>query len=155
MKKPILLLLAAIAIALTETACQRPASEADLATEEQAIRALNQVWFEAENTKDIEAIMSVLAEGIIWQEADRPQIEGLEAVRARYNDVLLPMFVSVSGGPTKIEVAASGDFAYDIGTSRTVFRTPDGTSTRDGRYFVIWKKIDGEWKAVAFTHALQ
>ena len=46
MKKPILLLSAVMAIGLTETACQRPPSEADLATEEEAIRALNQVWFE-------------------------------------------------------------------------------------------------------------
>jgi ketosteroid isomerase-like protein len=53
--------------------------------------------------------------------------------------------------PVKVDVAASCDLAYSVGTWRMT-----GTSTKDepisltGKFLTVWKKqADGSWKAVA------
>jgi ketosteroid isomerase-like protein len=51
--------------------------------------------------------------------------------------------------PEQIVVSSSGDMALDRGTySLTI--APDGTTQTDtGKYVVVWRKIDHEWKAAA------
>ena len=53
----------------------------------------------------------------------------------------------VAGKFTAIEVEDWGDTATEVGAYELFARTPDGTrvSADTGRYFVQWKKIDGEW----------
>lgn len=53
----------------------------------------------------------------------------------------------VAGRFTAIEVEDWGDTATEVGAYELFARTPDGTrvSADTGRYFVQWKKIDGEW----------
>jgi len=47
--------------------------------------------------------------------------------------------------PTKAFVSSSGDMAWDYGAGKLT--SPDG-ATKDVKYVVIWKRTDGEWKAV-------
>ena len=58
---------------------------------------------------------------------------------------------SLRFGPTKIEVARSGDLAYEIGTFDLSLADQDGkTAAMRGKYVVVWKKqSNGEWKATA------
>lgn len=58
---------------------------------------------------------------------------------------------SVSFGPTKIELAKSGDLAYEVGTARITFNDPEGHPiTIPAKYVVAWRKDSNhEWKAVA------
>jgi len=53
--------------------------------------------------------------------------------------------------PTRIEVAASKDLAYDVGTFELKLNDDKGASmTIPGNYVVVWKKQkDGQWKAEA------
>jgi ketosteroid isomerase-like protein len=57
--------------------------------------------------------------------------------------------VSHEFAPEVIEVSASGDLAWDRGTFHSVMETPEGTVEDVGKYLMIWKKMDGEWKVVA------
>ncbi len=47
-----------------------------------------------------------------------------------------------------IEVSNSGDLAYTRGTQRLDYITLDGTVEEVSKWIAIWKKIDGEWKAI-------
>src|SRR5690242_1268194 len=55
--------------------------------------------------------------------------------------------------PVKIEVAASGDLAYSLGTWQLEGKDPKGNDvTQTGKYITVWKKQkDGSWKVVADT----
>jgi ketosteroid isomerase-like protein len=61
----------------------------------------------------------------------------------------LPGF-ALTFGPTKIEVAKSGDLAYDVGTFELKTNDAQGNVTTEvGKYVVVWKKrSDKTWKAV-------
>jgi ketosteroid isomerase-like protein len=51
--------------------------------------------------------------------------------------------------PEQIVVSSSGDMALDRGTYRLSV-APDGTKQVDtGKYVVVWRKVDGQWKAAA------
>jgi ketosteroid isomerase-like protein len=58
---------------------------------------------------------------------------------------------SLSFSPTKIDVAKSGDLAYDVGTFELKLNDANGSpTTMMGKYVVVWKKqADGHWKAAA------
>src|SRR3954467_2789265 len=55
--------------------------------------------------------------------------------------------------PVKIDVAASGDLAYSVGTWQLKGKNPAGEDvTQTGKYITVWKKQkDGSWKVVADT----
>lgn len=126
--------------------------EVDVEAEKQLLARHVQEWFEAENRKDVDGVMKFIAEDYILQPPNMPQIVGREAYRKFLVEFLQSFeirgVVSVSGVPTRIEVSAAGDLAYYIGTSRAVLKGPEGRA-REGKYLLVWKKIDGEWKCVA------
>ena len=55
---------------------------------------------------------------------------------------------SVSWVASAVDVAASGDLGYSIGTYQFQMLMPDGSPMSDhGKYTTIWKKqTDGSWK---------
>ncbi|MBV9670607.1 MAG: DUF4440 domain-containing protein [Acidobacteriales bacterium] len=52
---------------------------------------------------------------------------------------------TLSFAPTLIQVAKSGDMAYDVGT----VEMKKGGQVASGKYVVVWRKQAGKWKAVA------
>lgn len=132
------------------TACNSdPASDSvDLVADEQQIRQLTQDWLDAENRKDLDTIMGFVAEGFLMQVPGMPVIEGKKSMRD-FMTTVLDSLVGITGGPMTIVVSESGDIAYHFGTSTAVFVGPDGEFEDPEKYLFVWKKIDGEWKAVA------
>ena len=55
--------------------------------------------------------------------------------------------------PVRIDVAASGDLAYSVGTWRLEGKNPAGEEVvQTGKYMTAWRKQkDGSWKVVADT----
>ena len=138
-----------LAVTLAAACGAEPAPPAvDLQAEEQEIRRLTQDWYDAENRKDLDAIMRFVAEGIVMQAHGMPPIQGKEAMRS-FMTTFLQSLVSITGGPMTIAVSESGDMAYHFGTSTAVFEGPDGEFEDPEKYLFAWKKIDGEWKVVA------
>ncbi len=45
---------------------------------------------------------------------------------------------------TTIEVEGAGDTAHEVGTY--VFKSDDGRILDQGKFIVVWKLVDGEWK---------
>jgi ketosteroid isomerase-like protein len=62
----------------------------------------------------------------------------------------LPGF-SLTFAPTKVQVANSGELAYDVGTFVLKLNDTQGNPTSTpGKYVVVWQKqAPGGWKAVA------
>ena len=51
--------------------------------------------------------------------------------------------------PAKITVAQAGDLAYELGVYELAFDGEQGPVRDRGKYVVVWKKVDGDWKAAA------
>jgi uncharacterized protein (TIGR02246 family) len=122
-------------------------STVDRQAEEEAIRRLDRQWQAAVDARDVTAAAAVFATDAVLMPANGPMIVGREGIEAWFSEWLLVPEISNTFEPDVIEVAASGDLAYDRGTYRFVMDTPEGRIEDVGKYVVVWKKVDGEWRA--------
>jgi uncharacterized protein (TIGR02246 family) len=121
----------------------RPADEA-------AIRAASQEWSNAASNRDLEKAVSFYAEDATYNPPGAPLAAGKDAIRKVWTNV-----VAIPGGnlrwvTSKVEVARSGDLAYDTGAYTLTKNDASGKPvTATGKYVVVWKKqADGKWKVI-------
>ncbi|MDH5201060.1 MAG: DUF4440 domain-containing protein [Candidatus Bathyarchaeota archaeon] len=98
---------------------------------------------------DVDEEMSYIADDAVLVPPNMPTITGARAIREALNAMVQTEVESLgdrSRGPDTIEVAASGDIAYDIGRYVIVNRGPEGPVKQKGRYITVYKKVDGQWK---------
>lgn len=127
-------------------ACAAPA---DLAVEEQAIRDLDRQWVEAVAAADTMAIADIYAEDGYFMPPNALRVDGREAIRSAWAGMLGAPNVSLTFQPAEIRVAEAGDMACDIGTYALGMDGPEGRIEDEGKYVVVWQKINGEWKVLA------
>lgn len=125
------------------------AQDVDLAAEEQQIRELNRQWVEWVAAKDVKAIADLYAEDGLIMPPNATQAEGPEAVGKVWESITQLPEVAMSFEPTTIEIAQSGDMAYDIGTYSLSFAADQGQVEDEGKYVVVWVKEGDDWKVAA------
>ncbi len=141
--------IAAIFFLLGIFSCQQSAQQANPEEEEQQIRKLTQQWLEVESNKDLDSSLTFIAEEGVYLPNDWPTLHGHQEISKFLQAAFdLPMG-KISGGTEKIEVSASGDMAYEFGRTEVPFHFPDRDTVFKTHYIVVWKKINGHWKAVA------
>jgi uncharacterized protein (TIGR02246 family) len=119
--------------------------------DEQAIRKLDQEWSAAAQSKDTAKTISYYAEDGSAFPFNAPIATGKEQIQKVWTGLMAMPGFSLSFAPTKIEVAKSGDLAYDVGTFELKVNDASGKPTTEiGKYVVVWKKqADKQWKVVA------
>jgi len=77
-------------------------------------------------------------------------VSGNEAIAKAWQQMLAQPGFALTFAPTRIEVARSGDLAYEIGDYALTAKDKRGRpQTSKGKYVVVWaKQPDGAWKAV-------
>ncbi|MGZ4815353.1 MAG: YybH family protein, partial [Terriglobales bacterium] len=117
---------------------------------EQKIRDLDKAWSQAAQSKDLDKAVSYYADDASVLPFNAPIATGKDAIHEVWQHLMsLPGF-SLTFAPTKINVAKSGDMAYEIGTFELRTNDPQGNpTTTDGKYVVTWKKINTQWKVEA------
>ncbi|MCH6588727.1 MAG: DUF4440 domain-containing protein [Proteobacteria bacterium] len=120
----------------------------DPAAVEQAIRNLDKKWAGAVVRGDVATIVDLYAPDSVFFTPNAPPAEGPEAIGEAWKGIMSLPNVSLNFRPTRIDVAASGDLATDIGTYDLAFSGEDGRVRDEGKYVVVWKKINGEWKVL-------
>ena len=134
---------------LSLVACAAPQAEGpaiDLVAEAQAIRDASAAWLQAAQARDAATIDGLFAADITTI-FDGEVNEGLAAVQASREEewASRPDF-TITWTTTAVEVAASGDLAFERGHWMS---DPDGAgeaSEEHGEYLTVWKKIDGQWR---------
>jgi ketosteroid isomerase-like protein len=122
----------------------------DIEAEKKEIWESNQEWYRLENDKKVDKIFEkFIDDDIIFQVPGMPQFVGKEAVYSFMKEFIENVLVSVEGKPTRLEVAESGELAYDLGNSTAKVMGPDGPADDKQKYLIVWKKIEGKWKAIA------
>lgn len=118
--------------------------------DEQAIRKLDKDWSAAAGSKDVAKTVSFYADDASALPFNAPIATGKDQIQQLWAHLTsLPGF-ALSFAPTKIEVAKSGDLAYDLGTFELKTNDAQGNATTQvGKYVVVWKKqSDKQWKVI-------
>jgi ketosteroid isomerase-like protein len=120
------------------------------ATEEAAVRAASAEWAKVAAAKDLEKTLSYYADDASMFPPNMPVVTGYDARRKAWTALFAPAEMVFSNAATKVEVAKSGDLAYEIGTFQESFKDDKGNPVKlVGKYVVVWKKQPGgQWKAI-------
>ena len=118
------------------------------ADDEKKIRELVFDWSGAAEEKNVDKFVSFYAADGSLMAPGIPIVTGNDALRKAAGELFATPGFQLSFGPTKIEVARSGDLAYEAGTYK--FTSQDARKrevTVEGKYIVVWKKQpNGAWK---------
>jgi ketosteroid isomerase-like protein len=90
--------------------------------------------------------MAYFSEKTILQPPGASQLEGLEAVRGFLEELFQTSMDDFDSAPTRIVVSAGGDMACDTGWFRMPSEGPQGTIVEEGKYTIVWHKVQGQWK---------
>ena len=123
------------------------------AADEAAIRAASAAWSQAASAKDIDKAVGVYADDALVLPQRSPATRDKDAIRKGWEGVFAQPGRGLSWDAGTIEVAHSGDLAYETGSYNFVTADKRGkTTTEKGKYLVIWKKqSDGIWKVAVDT----
>ncbi len=139
-------LVATVALLLIGLLAIGPALAGDVKHE---LDALTAQWVAAFKAKDFAAIEALMAPDAPLLAPGAPPIQGAKAVAAMWESWGALPNVAIDFGGTYSEVADSGELAYDYGAYTFAFDSEDGPFSENGKYIVVWKKIDGAWKIAA------
>jgi uncharacterized protein (TIGR02246 family) len=123
--------------------------------DEAAIRASNTEWIASARSKDLEKAVSFYADDACFYPPGAPVATGKEAIRKSWSQLLALPGLDLRWSSSKVEVARSGDVAFESGSFVLSANNAQGKSeTTTGNYVVAWKKqADGKWKVVEdMTH---
>ncbi len=119
------------------------------AADEEAIRGQVARWLDLIKAKDAAAISQMYTEDGAFMPPNASIGKGRAVIEQNWAGLMaLPGF-ELTFAPDQIVISSSGDLAMDRGTYRMTV-APDGEAQVDtGKYVVVWRKVDGEWKAAA------
>ena len=121
------------------------ASAADSATDEAAIRSLNQTWIKSYNSGDAKAMVNLYAENAVLMAPGAATVSGVPAIRAYLAKDIesvkkAGLVFSVTG---KTDVGVSGDMAWESGTYMA--KDKAGAIADTGKFLSVFRKKDGKW----------
>jgi len=131
-----------------------PAPPDTRAADEAAIRAASAEWAKAAEAKDLEKFLSFYADDAALFYPGSPLVTGADGRRKAWDSLLKMPDLAMTFATTKVEVARSGDLAYETGTYDMSSKEKSGKTKREkGKYIVVWKKqANRSWKALLDTY---
>jgi len=137
-------------IFLSACATKKDEAVVDIAAAQQAIKDRSAAWMQAVQAKDAASVAGSFYSKEAMVAYDGSVSRGRAAIQAGLEDDFASSpETTVSWTSDAVNVAASGDMAYEIGT---ITRDADGTGPQpavNGAFVTVWRKIEGEWYAVA------
>jgi len=124
------------------------AAAPDRAADEQAIRAVNPVWFKAYNARDLEGIVALYADDATLNAAGAPPAHGTDAIREAYKKDLAGATkdgLSNNGGPNPV-FKVDGDTGWEWNTFTVTNKA--GKTVATGKYITVYGRRNGKWMIV-------
>ena len=141
-----------LALFLLAAVCAYGASKKSQQQEQQAVAKAEADFEKARAERGLEGWLSFFADDTADFVRGAPFTFTKEEMRQHLQKSFDPAD-QLTWKPVKIDVAASGDLAYSLGTWQLKGKNPAGEDvTQTGKYITVWKKQkDGSWKVVADT----
>jgi uncharacterized protein (TIGR02246 family) len=131
---------------------QKPAPAPDTRkADEAAIRSASADWSKAAQAKDLDKIVGVYTDDAVYFVNNGALVKGKDNIKMSWQPMLGSPGTTLSWTTSYIEVARSGDLAYEYGTYSLVTEAKKGKPTEEkGKYVTVWRKQpDGSWKVAA------
>ncbi len=140
----------AVLILLVCGATSGCAQRVDIAFEQATLFNRDTEWSRAAEGKDVEAILSFVADDAIFFPPDGPMLRGKEIIRSFWSELVETPDFSVSWEATDAVVSSAGDMGYTYGLALVTRKDEEGnTDTELTKYVTIWKKqSNGSWQVV-------
>jgi len=113
------------------------------------IKEMNTSWMAALKQRDFAAIEALYASDGLLLPPNAPPVEGPKAIADVWKSWSELPNVDIAFGTDRLEVSSSGDMVQDYGWYTFAFDTDNGRFMDEGKYIVVWKKVDGVWKVAA------
>jgi uncharacterized protein (TIGR02246 family) len=143
-----------VALIIALTGCQQPAPPAPdtRAVDETAIRAAIDDQVKAISAFDAAKAVSFYTDDVVGMAPDAPVVQGKQNMQ-KYIEAMVKEKPEFSFNTAKVEVARSGDLAYDWATGKIAVKDKKGkVTTTTFKSASVWKKqADGIWKMVVDT----
>src|ERR1700719_3856342 len=120
---------------------------------EAAIRAADAAGLKAAQAKDVAGATANYADDASWLPPHAPIVQGKEAIRSAWAQLLTTPGLKIDWQITKVDVSRAGDMAYTLYKYEMTMSGPDDAPVTDkGKDMSVWvKQSDGRWKMVADT----
>lgn len=121
----------------------------DTKADEGAIREQVSRWLQLVAAKDAAGIAQLYTEDGAVMPPNAPIGKGHAAIQKAWASMMGTPGFDLTFAPEEIVLSSSGDMALDRGTYRLAIAPSGKPQTDTGKYVVVWRKVDGEWKAAA------
>lgn len=127
--------------------CNQAPPPVDTAAAVQAVKDADAAQLKAAQALNAAGVAAYYSDDVTVLCPNQPLVSGKADAQKAWAAMLVPG-TQISWAPSKVEVAASGDLAYDQGTYTMSGPGPDGKPMSDkGKYLAVVKKqADGSWK---------
>ena len=119
------------------------------AANEQAIRQTNERWLALIRDHDAAAVSKLYAPDGAMMAPSAPIAQGQPALEKAWGGLMQMPGFGLTFKADKIVVAKGGEMALDQGTYVLSLSGPKGPTKDIGKYVVVWRNIDGQWKVAA------
>jgi len=126
----------------------KPAAD-NSAAHEQTIRETNQQWLALIRDHDAAAVSELYAADGAMMAPGAPIAQGHQALETAWSGLMQMPGFGLTFEADQIVVASGGDMALDRGTYELSLDGADGAIKDIGKYVVVWRNIDGQWKVAA------
>lgn len=119
------------------------------AAHEQAIRKTNETWLALIREHDATAVSKLYASDGAMMAPGAPIAQSQPALEKAWSGLMKTPGFGLTFKADQIMVASGGDMALDRGTYELSLDGPQGPTKDVGKYVVVWRNIDGQWKVAA------
>ncbi len=129
----------------SDTSAVAAAPAPDAAGDEQAIRAINPVWFKAYQSGDVEGLVALYADDAVINAPGAAPARGTAAIRAAFTKDVRDMAaagLTMTSGPNP-EFGASGDLGHEWNTFTVTDKS--GKTVDTGKYVSVFGRRNGKW----------
>ncbi|MFF0450747.1 YybH family protein [Streptomyces sp. NPDC004609] len=114
------------------------------------MHAVHQQWFDRTAAKDLDGLMSHIAEDVVSYEHGEPlQHLGLESIREECRRGLEAASGAIDWNVPDLEILVREDIAVAWGLNRMRTQQPDGETAESwSRGTRVFQRRDGEWKMI-------
>ncbi len=124
-------------------------TRATAAEHEQAIQKTNEKWLALIRDHNAAAVSQLYTSDGAMMAPGAPIAQGQPALEKAWGGLMTTPGFALTFKADQIVVASSGDMALDRGTYLLTLAGSDGPTKDIGKYVVVWRNIDGQWKVAA------
>ncbi|WP_296679813.1 DUF4440 domain-containing protein [Novosphingobium sp.] len=116
---------------------------------EQAIGKNNEQWLALIRNHDAAAVSRIYTADGAMMAPGAPIAQGQPALEKAWGGLMKMPGFGLTFKADQIVVASGGDMALDRGTYELSLDGPKGATKEIGKYVVVWRNVDGQWKVAA------